>query len=206
MSHHFSPLELNAAEIYLISIAQQEHFADEIHSIRRKTTISESSAILPFHPFIDPNGLLRVGGRGQNSNLPYSTRHPIILHGKNTLTKLIVQSEHLRLLHAGPTLLTASLGRRFHIISGTKVIRSLTCGCTTCRRNAAKSQPQILGQLPKERVTPDIVFHKVGLDYASPVYIGQGYVRKPTIVKAYICVFVSLSVKAVYLISPPMRS
>ena len=191
--------ELNAAEIYLISIAQQEHFADEIHSIRRKTTISESSAILPFHPFIDPNGLLRVGGRGQNSNLPYSTRHPIILHGKHTLTKLIVRSEHLRLLHAGPTLLTASLGRRFHIISGTKVIRSLTRGCTTCRRNAAKPQPQILGQLPKERVTPDIVFDKVGVDYAGPVYIRQGYVRKPTIVKAYICVFVSLSVKAVHL-------
>ena len=129
--------------------------------------ISESSVILHLHPFVDSNGLLRVGGRDQNSKLPYSTQHPIIVHGKHALAKLVIRSEHSRLLHACPTLLTASLGRRFHIVSGTKVIRSLTHGCTTCRHNAAKPQPQVLGQLLKQRVTPDIVFDKVGVDYAG---------------------------------------
>lgn len=191
--------ELNAAEIYLLSTAQQECFPDEIHSIKQQVAISNSSSILPLHPFMDSSGLLRVGGRDQNSKLPYPTQHPVILHGKHVLTKVVIQSEHLRLLHAGPTLLAASLGRRFHIVTGTKVIRSLTRGCTVCRRNAAKPQPQVLGQLPKERVTPDIVFDKVGIDYAGPVFIKHGYVRKPTVVKAYICVFVSLSVKAVHL-------
>ena len=57
----------------------------------------------------------------------------------------------------------------------------------------------MLGQLPVERNTPGSVFDKVGVDYAGPVLIKYGYVRKPTIVKAYICVFVSLSVKAVHL-------
>ncbi len=47
-----------------------------------------------------------------------------------------------------------------------------------------------------ERVTPDSVF---GVDYAGPVYIKLGAVRKPTIIKAYVAVFVSLSVKAVHL-------
>ena len=191
--------ELNAAEIYLLSTAQQECFSDEIHSIKQRVAISKSSSILPLHPFMDSSGLLRVGGRDQNSKLPYATQHPVILHSKHVLTKVVIQSEHLRLLHAGPTLLTASLGRRFHIVAGTKAIRSLTRGCTVCRHNAAKSQPQVLGQLPKERVTPDIVFDKVGVDYAGPVFIKHGYVRKPIVVKAYICVFVSLSVKAVHL-------
>ena len=44
-----------------------------------------------------------------------------------------------------------------------------------------------------------MVFDKVGLDYAGPVYIKYSDVRKSTIVKAYICVFVSLSLKAVTL-------
>ena len=57
----------------------------------------------------------------------------------------------------------------------------------------------MLGQLPIERITPDLVFNKVGVDYARPVYIKYGLVRKPTVIKAYICVFVSLSVKAVHL-------
>ena len=49
-------------------------------------------------------------------------------------------------------------------------------------------------QLPFERVTPDIVFENVGVDYAGPIYIKYGHVCKPTVVKSYICVFVSLSV------------
>jgi hypothetical protein len=53
-----------------------------------------------------------------------------------------------------------------------------------------------MGQLPKERVTSDAVFDKVGIDYAGPVLIKHAQVRKPIIVKAYI---VALSVKAVHL-------
>ena len=57
----------------------------------------------------------------------------------------------------------------------------------------------MLGQLPTERLAAGPVFDNVGVDYAGPVYIKYGFVRKPTIVKAYVCVFVSLSVKAVHL-------
>ena len=37
------------------------------------------------------------------------------------------------------------------------------------------------------------------MDYAGPVMVKSGPVRKPVLVKAYICVFVCLSVKAVHL-------
>lgn len=57
----------------------------------------------------------------------------------------------------------------------------------------------MLGQLLTERLTPDSVFNKTGIDYAGPVYIKYGHVRKPVIIKSYICVFVSLNVKAVHL-------
>ena len=43
------------------------------------------------------------------------------------------------------------------------------------------------------------LFDRVGVHYAGPIYITYGSVRRPTTVKAYICVFVSLSVKAVHL-------
>ena len=57
----------------------------------------------------------------------------------------------------------------------------------------------MMGQLPLERVTPGPVFEKVGVDYAGPFLVKYGMVRKPTLVKAYMCVFVSLTVKAVHL-------
>ena len=40
-------------------------------------------------------------------------------------------------------------------------------------------------------VMPDAVFDKVGVDYAGSVYI-KGFICKPTIVKAYISVFISV--------------
>ena len=43
------------------------------------------------------------------------------------------------------------------------------------------------------------VFDNVGVDCAGPMYIKLGSIRKPTVVKAYIAVFVSLSVKSVHL-------
>ena len=101
-----------------------------------------------------------------------------------------IRCEHARLLHAGPTWLAASL-TRYHIIGGQKVIRSVTRECVTCHRYSAKPQPQMLGQLPIERVTPDPVFDKASVNYTGTVLTKYRYVRKPTIMKVYVCIFVS---------------
>ena len=126
--------------------------------------------------------------------MPGSRTIQDILHGKHPITKLIISSEHTRLLHAGPTLVMASLCRHYHIVGCRKAIRSITRKCIICRRTTVKPQSQLLGQLPSERVTPGSVLENVGVDYAGPFYIKYGSVRKPTIIKAFVCVFVSLSV------------
>ena len=176
----------------MIAVVQRQHFTEEIKALKKQSALSSSSSLLSLHPILDSNDLLRVGGRQQNSKLLYSKQHPLILLGKHPVTKLIILTEHKRLLHAGPTLLSSSLSRRYHIIGSRNAVCFITRGCVTCRRNSAKPNPQKLGQLPIERITPDSVF-------AGPMYIKYGHVRKPTIVKAYVCVFVSLSVKAVHL-------
>ncbi len=198
LSSPLSAEELHKAECYWTRMIQHSHFENEIQALSKKCPVTSSSPILSLHPFIDSSNVLRVGGRQRLSKSSYGSRHPIILHGKHPLTRLIIRLEHARLLHAGPTLLAASLAR-YHIIGGRKVIRSVTRECITCRRHSAKPQPQMLGQLPIERITPGPVFNKVGVDYAGPVLIKYGYVRKPTIVKAYVCIFVSLTAKAVHL-------
>ena len=57
----------------------------------------------------------------------------------------------------------------------------------------------MLGQLLADRLVPGSVFQYVGVDYAGPLLIKYGSVRKPILVKFYVSVFVSLSVKAVHL-------
>ena len=159
--------ELVAAEYYWLSISQQDYFAEEIDALQKKHALRSSSCLLPLHPFIDSSGLIRVGGRVQNSDAPYSSQHPVILHGKHPVVKLLIQTEHLRLLHAGPKLLTSSLSRRFHIVGHRKIIRSITRRCVTCQRISARPHPQLMRQLPMERVTSDSVFNSTISDQCT---------------------------------------
>ena len=57
----------------------------------------------------------------------------------------------------------------------------------------------MLGQLPKTHLNPGDVFKDKGVDYAGPIYIKSGPIRRPIVTKSYVAVFVSMSVKAVHL-------
>ena len=192
------PHELRQAENYWISFAQREHFAREIASLKANENILLSSSLISLSPFLDGRGMLRVGGREAYSQRLYDERHPLIIHAKHPISTLLIRCEHMRLLHAGPALLATSLGHRYHLVKGRSLIRSITRACVVCRRRS-RPHPQKMGQLPAERVAPGSVFNKIGVDYAGPIYTKIGSVRKPTIVKSYVAVFVSLTVKAVHL-------
>lgn len=56
----------------------------------------------------------------------------------------------------------------------------------------------MMGQLPSNRITPSPPFTTCGVDYAGPFQLKRGYIRKPQIVKAYLCIFVCFSTKAVH--------
>ena len=153
--------------------------------------ISQRSSLNSLLLFMDQNDILRVGGRNKHSNLSHDQRHPVILSGKTHLTRLIIRAEHLKLLHAGPTLTYSSISRQ--------CIKSVIRACAIFRRYDAKPEQQQVGQLPKERLTPGCVFSEVGVDYAGSLLIKVGPTRKPTVRKAYVCVFVCMAVKAVHL-------
>ena len=84
-------------------------------------------------------------------------------------------------------------------MGGHKTVRSVTCACVTCRRAAARHQEQLIGQLPAARVMPDLIFNRISVDYAGPLQLKMGLTRWPVIVKSYVCMFVSLSVRDVHL-------
>ena len=64
----------------------------------------------------------------------------------------------------------------------------------------------MLEQLPIERMTLGPVYDKVSVNYAGPVLVKYGHVCKPTVVKAYICIFCVPTVKAIYLDSLTLSS
>ncbi|CAG2241757.1 unnamed protein product [Mytilus edulis] len=62
---------LNESEIFIIKTIQSEVYSSEIDCIVNGQNLRKNSSIISLDPFLDSEGILRVGGRLNKSNLPY---------------------------------------------------------------------------------------------------------------------------------------
>ena len=92
--HPVSVLELESATFDLCRIVQMQVFPEtlkHLSSLRSKqaklSTRDEMNSIRSLSPYVDSAGLLRVGGRLQQSNLLDDCKLPIILPKRHHLTK-----------------------------------------------------------------------------------------------------------------------
>jgi len=183
----------------LIKTVQQNHFANELSALRANKPLKSNSSLLSLSPFVNNDGLLRVGGRIQNSQAEFDTRHPILLPGNSRLTRLIFEREHRRLLHAGPQALLYAIRERYWPIKGRAMAKRIVHECMKCFRGNPKPLSQLMGQLPADRVTPKRPFFVTGIDFAGPIttLVNKGRGRRTN--KSYIALFVCFSTKAIHL-------
>lgn len=92
--------ELTQALSKLISNVQNAHFAEEMSCLHKSQNLPRKSKLLCLNPFIDKDGLMRVGGRLRNANVNFDHKHPLILPEKHALTTLIIRYTHVQQLHA----------------------------------------------------------------------------------------------------------
>jgi len=67
--------DLDQALICCVRIVQQISYEQEIKDLLECQEVSTTSSLKTLHPFIDDKGILRVGGRLQQSTLPYHVIH-----------------------------------------------------------------------------------------------------------------------------------
>ena len=196
---HLTGLERREAEKWLMREAQRRCFPDDLQRLSKKEQPSKDSRLKALKPFLDADNIIRVGGRLSNSAIPTSQSKPIIGDAKDTLMIKLLEHLHLTLLHCGPSHLLAYSGNKHHIIGARKLTRKICRDCVTCRTYNPRTQQQLMANLPSERVNASPPFTYCGMDFAGPFETKMGYVRKPTILKAHICIFICLSTKAIHL-------
>ena len=190
--------DLNIAELFLIRYIQNIHFSQDIFTLKNnKTCINKS--LLKLNPFIDDNNILRVGGRLSHSQLSYDQKYPILLPHKDRVTQLIVDHFHLLNLHAGPALLLALLRQKFWILSARSLIRQRVHVCNRCFKVNPKNTFPPMGDLPSFRISEVKPFVHTAVDYGGPYFITHIRRRGIKSQKAYICLFVCLTTKALHL-------
>ncbi|XP_019699633.2 uncharacterized protein LOC109504397 [Harpegnathos saltator] len=192
-------VECSNARTFILKHVQMELFWNTIRTLRKNQELPSNDPLLSLRPFLDRDGIVRVGGRISRAPLPFETRHLILL-ALHRLTKLIINHAHLRTLHAGIQLTMGILRRDFWIIQARSLVREQIHQCIACVNERAAMSTQLMGDLPKERVSaPTRSFIHCGLDYARPVFIrvsaGRGIVSH----KAYIALFICLATRAIHL-------
>ena len=189
--------ELEETSIKVINLVQQTYYNKEINYIAHGRI--KESKLISLNPFIDQNNTLRVGGRLEQSSLPFHEKHPIILPNNHHLTTLIIQDAHLSTLHGGNQTTLAYIRRKYWIIKAKDAVRNYIHKCITCFKNKNHQASQLMGQLPKTRITPSKPFTNTGIDYAGPIQIRVSKGRGNKSYKGYICIFICFSTKAIHI-------
>lgn len=176
--------ECAVAESIIIRAYQPSAYSKEIACIYVGRPI-KGGPLQTLAPFIDEQGVLRVGGRLSNAtHMSYNARHKMILPKlvfprnaeednilTTSLTRKIIVWAHICTLHGGEAKTRAFIEARYHIPNARRAIRYLIARCLPCCVQKAKTTLQQMGPLPKASITPALPFVHVTLDYAGPINI-----------------------------------
>ncbi|XP_035225085.1 uncharacterized protein LOC118197657 [Stegodyphus dumicola] len=171
---------------------QDENFREEMRKLKVKQSI-HSSKIFTLNPFVDLNGILKVGGRLQNAGLSYNQTYPAVLPEKSHFTDHIIKDCHETQTHAGVAETLTQIRETFWILKGRQRVKSNINKCVICYRFKAKPLSQDIAPLPTERITEANPFEVVELDFSGPMS------TKDETGKAYIALYTYAVTRAVHL-------
>lgn len=124
---YITAADLDKAELIVLRELQRSYFAIEFRNLELNKPCSR--AFQRLKPFLE-DGLLRVGGRLNQSNLGFDQRHPIVLPRKDHILDFLVDLSFN--CHAGPELLMSILRQKYWILSARNLIRSRVFKCLPC--------------------------------------------------------------------------
>nr|CAH7731762.1 unnamed protein product [Callosobruchus chinensis] len=193
-----TPHEIDRANVCLLKLSQSESFSEELSSLKKDHALHSKHKFSSLSPFLDDDGIIRVGGRLKHTYLPFNTRHPVLLSSKHIFTKLIFDHKHKQLLHPGPQLLLASIRHFYWPIGGTVLAKRTVKNCLVCFKFKPTPFSCPMSSLPNDRIQPQLPFHTVGIDYAGPFNILNKKGRGAKLVKCYLVIFICFCTKAIH--------
>ncbi|XP_066600991.1 uncharacterized protein [Prorops nasuta] len=188
--------ELNQSEIRVLRLVQTVYFKDELKLLKGSSIHKGKHSNLDL--FLDENELIRVGGRLSQSNLEFSRKHPILLPNKCHITDCIIREYHESHFHTGIQTTHYNIREKFWIPDGRNQIRRIVKNCIRCSRFRSDMMKYKMGNLPNFRTNPTAPFIHTGIDYCGPFFIKEKKHRNRNKVKAYVCVFICMIMKAVH--------
>ncbi|XP_061724327.1 uncharacterized protein LOC133530432 [Cydia pomonella] len=190
---------IGRAECLILRYSQLQSFGAEMALLAKEKTLNKNSlpVILTLAPYLDQDGLMRVGGRiDAAADISPEMKRPIILDGRNYVTRLIVQFYHENAAHGYQEMVVNELKQKYWIIRIRPTVKYVAARCMTCRIQKAQPEVPRMGELPEARMAHhQRPFSNTGLDLFGPMEITVGRRRE----KRYAVLFTCLTIRAVHI-------
>ncbi|XP_043499936.1 uncharacterized protein LOC122522719 [Polistes fuscatus] len=193
-----STAEIIDTERHVLRLIQNEQFRAEKDRLTESGGV-KGARLAALNPIIDETGLIRVGGRLKNANLPFQEKCPILLPSHHHVTDLLIRKFHEQNFHAGIQTTLYAIRQRFWLLDGKNQVRKIVRHCVRCIRFRASGIQYKMGDLPRSRVQETIAFSHTGVDFFGPLYVKEKKYRNKGRVKVYGCIFVCMCIKAVHI-------
>ncbi|XP_074645891.1 uncharacterized protein LOC141902151 [Tubulanus polymorphus] len=183
------------AECILLQGEQQHFLSEEFNRLASGKTVKRSSQLYKLGPFVE-NGLIRVGGRLENAQMPYDAKHPIVVPKLSTLVEKLIRHTHVHAVgHLGKNAVLSHLRQNYWVIRANRILRKLMSPCVNCIKYKGRCNEQKMANLLPERLAVDPPFTHTGVDYFGPFEVKRGRTK----VKRYGVLLTCLSSRAIHL-------
>ena len=83
---------------------------------------------------MDEAGIIRVGGRLDQSTFNQDTKHPIILPSLHPFTIAVIRYYHQTFMHASTERTLVELGSKYWIVRGREAVKKIVTWCFLCQK------------------------------------------------------------------------
>lgn len=156
-------------EKIVIKSVQFEAYGQDIERLKEHKPVTKGSPLQKLDPYLDNEGLLRVGGRILTGDVLAGSNGPIIVPKKSHVARLLIKHHHQKCKHQGRHLTEGAVRSAGYWVMGAKrLISSLLNSCVICRKLRRKLETQKMGNIPDFRCKPSPPFTYVGVDTFGP--------------------------------------
>jgi hypothetical protein len=110
------------ATVYCVRIAQSQCYEWEISCLSSGENLPQKSNVRSLYPFIHKDGTLHVGGRLENSLLPFDAKHQFIIPSSH---RLAICDAHIKTMHGGAQLTMSVVRENFWVPSLKRKVKGL---------------------------------------------------------------------------------
>ena len=147
-----------------IALKKQQllHFKEDISALANNKNVDSNSRLRGLDVYLE-NDLLHISGRA-------SCRKLVVLHAKEPVTRLMLETWHCSHGHAGTALLMSIIGQKYWIVGLKSALKNISRHCAKCRQHG---RPDVhrMAPLPDYRTELSRAFSITGVDFAGDCFV-----------------------------------